>query len=197
MQDYTEVLRLLFISKVRIKALRFFFLNPKTEIHLRAAVREFEEEINAVRRELTRLAEIEVLHASKRGNKIFYKLNQDNLIFEDLLAIVHKVFGVGGAIIRNTKKLGDIKFAILAEPFLRGESPDAQRIDLMLVGSLDLNNLEKLMATVEKELGKEVNYTVMSDREFSLKRKRRDPFVVEMILSKHILLVGDYKELIS
>ena len=45
-------------------------------IHLRGAVREFNEEINAVRRELNRLEEAKILLTEKRGNRKYFVLNQ-------------------------------------------------------------------------------------------------------------------------
>jgi len=42
-------------SKVRIKILELFFSNLKELYHVRGIVREISEEINAVRRELTKL----------------------------------------------------------------------------------------------------------------------------------------------
>ncbi|KKR52906.1 MAG: Transcriptional regulator, partial [Candidatus Woesebacteria bacterium GW2011_GWD2_40_19] len=56
-------------SKVRIKILELFFSNLKEVYHVRGIVRETEEEINAVRRELTKLEKDGVLRKEPRGNR--------------------------------------------------------------------------------------------------------------------------------
>ena len=46
----------LFVSKVRVKLLQIFLSEPKEIFYVRQLVRKADEEINAVRRELARMA---------------------------------------------------------------------------------------------------------------------------------------------
>jgi DNA-binding transcriptional ArsR family regulator len=94
MNSREKSLELLFVSKVRIKALKYFLLNPTTQIHLRAAVRQFDEEINAVRRELMRFEKMGLLKVESKGNKKYFKLNLDHPFINELLGIVHKSSGL-------------------------------------------------------------------------------------------------------
>ena len=48
-------------SRVRIKLLELYFANPTEMYHVRGVVREVKEEINAVRRELTRMESAGIL----------------------------------------------------------------------------------------------------------------------------------------
>ena len=43
----------------------------------------------------------------------------------------------------------------------------------------------------------EAKDTVMSDEEFSFRKKRRDPFVVSILGMSKIMVIGDEEELIS
>lgn len=184
----------LLISKVRVKSLRYFLFNPDTPIHLRGAVREFNEEINAVRRELNRLEDIKFLHTEKRGNRKYYKLNKAHPFFDDLLSMMHKTFGLGGNIVKSSKKLGNLKFALLTSSYTRGIKLEPHDVDLVVVGDIDLDLLSEIVQTAEKRIGKEVNYTVLSESEFDLRKKRRDAFVQQLIGNDHVLLIGDSSE---
>lgn len=187
----------LFISKVRVKSLKYFFFHPEKPIHLRGAVREFNEEINAVRRELNRLEEIRLLTTEKKGNRKYYSLNKIHPFFDDLLSMMHKTFGLGGDIVKSSKKLGDVKYAILTSSYTQGLEIEPHDVDLVMVGDIDLNLLGEIISNAEKRIGKEVNYTVLSAHEFDVRKKRRDAFVQQLVAGNNILLLGDSTELRS
>lgn len=187
----------LFVSKVRIKLLRLFFLNNTEDIHIRAIVRAIEEEINAVRRELKNLEAAGILKSERRGNRVYSSIDKKCPIYYELLGLVHKEFGLGGAIIRNREQLGDTTFAVITTAFLEDHHPSQYDIDLLLVGNVNLNAAASAIKEAEKEIGKEVRYTVMTDDDFDFRKKKRDAFLVN-ILDKHkIVLIGDENRLFS
>lgn len=192
-----STLEALLVSKVRIKVLKFFLLQPSVKLHLRGIVREIDEEINAVRRELSRLEEVGIVTSEETGSKKFFQQNKNSVYFYELLSMMHKAFGLGGNLIRARKALGEIKYALLTEDYLRQTHSNTQKIDLVVVGSVNLPKLTELVEEAEQQLNHEIFYTVMSDREFFLKKKRRDPFIMNILTQRNVLLVGDPDELIS
>ncbi len=187
----------LFISKVRIKAMKYFFQNPDRSIHLRGAVREFNEEINAVRRELTRMEEIKLVIAEKRGNRKNFRLNKEFVFFPELLGIVHKTFGLGGEIVTMQKKLGEIDFALLTQKFVYGQAYGTHKVDLVVVGEVDLKQLAGLIEAEEHKLQREIHYTVLSRSDFELRRRRRDSFVVELMVQETLMLIGGKRDFVG
>ena len=69
------MLKELLISEVRVNLIKFLIKNFENEFHVRALVRELGVEINAVRRELEKLTNLNILIKNPWGNKIFYKIN--------------------------------------------------------------------------------------------------------------------------
>lgn len=187
----------LFVSRVRIKLLKFFMMNPDVPVHLRGAVREMKEEINAVRRELMRLEEIKLLKTDTRGNRKYYVLNKQGPFVEELRGIVFKTFGLGGELLRNMSKLGDIKFGILTGAYLTGIDTASHPVDLVLIGDVNTDEMNKLIASFEQKEQREINYTVFSLNEFELRKKRKDNFVIELLLGPKLMLMGTHEELIS
>src|SRR3972149_9543233 len=96
------------ISKVRVKVLELFLGNPGQIYHVREIVRRVDEEINAVRRELARLEKTGLLTREWRANRRFYALRRDYVFFNELLSIVNKSIGLGGAILASKAKFGKI-----------------------------------------------------------------------------------------
>lgn len=187
----------LFISKVRVKALRHFFAHPAEAIHLRGAVREFNEEINAVRRELTRMAEIKLLLVETKGNKKYFRLNPEFVCYEELAGMMHKSFGLGGEILTSLKKLGAIDFAFLTQQYTRAKAFGNHQVDLVVIGDVDLKILDTIVSGVERQTKRPIHYSVLTRADFELRRKRKDAFVQELMLQKRLMLVGDEVEFIG
>ena len=191
MSNPRKYLDQLFISKVRIKAIRHFFMNPDEPIHLRAAVRELDEEINAVRRELTRMEEIKLLLAEKRGNRKYFRLNPYFLYYDELLGMVHKTFGLGGEVVAAQNKLGEVQFALLSQGFVYGEYYGTHTIDLAVVGKgIDMTVLDEIVSKEEKRTNRNIHYTVLSITDFETHKRRKDQFVLELIAQNKVMLVG-------
>lgn len=197
MGKYSKSLDMLFVSKVRIKALRYFLYHPKDSIHLRGAVREFQEEINAVRRELLRLAEMDLLKEESAGNRKYFSLNTTHPFIDELMAIFHKSFGIGSALIENQKKLGAIDYAFLTPAFTKGVYYGDMAIDLAVIGAVDLEALSGIVKEFEDDLGREIHYSVMKPSEFQIRRRRRDDFILNMMIQNLIMLIGSKEELIK
>jgi hypothetical protein len=194
MSNLQKLLNYLFVSKVRIKSLKYFFSHEDTPIHLRAVSRILNEEINAVRRELMRLVEIKLLKSEKRGNKKYFILNKGFPFFEELLNIVIKSEGIAEDILKNQSKLGPVHFAGLTNSFVSGIKSSHKEIDLVIIGDVDLTLVSEIIQKEEERLEREINYTVLRLSEFNLRKKRRDVFIINLLLSTRILVIGDREE---
>jgi len=195
--NLTKNLDHLFISKVRIKVIKYFIFSPDIPIHLRGLVREIQEEINAVRRELTRLCDIDFIRTEVRGNRRYFVLNRDYVFINELLSIFHKSFGLGGLILKNLHNLGEIDYALLTGSIINFLPPNPNLIDLVLIGQIDVSALSEIITESEKRLGREINYTIMKPSEFILKKKRRDSFIMNLLTANKIMLKGDITEFAS
>ena len=185
-------------SKVRIKILELFFADPKEMYHVRGVVREIKEEINAVRRELTRLEKAGILKKESRGNRIYYWLKKDYLMFGDLVSMVSKVTGLGAEIVANKAKIGKPSFVMFSGMFARHEERKKEdEVDILVVGTITLPELATLILAEESRRGKEINYTVMSREELDFRKRRRDPFLLGILSGSRVMVVGDECDLVS
>ena len=187
----------LIISKVRIKLLTVFLTQPGEIFYVRQLVRELKEEINAVRRELLRMEKAGMVKKEARGNRIYYWFSKEYPLFSDLLSLVSKTSGLGSEIVRNKSKIGKIKYALLSGKFARQLPIAGGEVDLLIVGEVALNQLAKLIKDEETKVGREINYSVMSREEFDFRKKRRDPFLLGILGSSKIMLIGDEEELLA
>ncbi len=188
------MLKDLFVSEVRIKILLLTLTRPDEQFHVRAIVRAVKAEINAVRRELAKLEEMGLLRKRQSGNRIYYKADTSHIYYSELLAMVAKTEGVGGIILKNAKDLGTIKFAVLSTAFLKGRKSTVLDVDLLLVGNLDLEVLKRVISIGEREIGTEVNYSVMSEEDFTFRKRKNDHFISKVMTQSRTMLMGDEEE---
>jgi DNA-binding transcriptional ArsR family regulator len=172
-------------------------MDTSTELHIRGVVRKIDEEINAVRRELKNLEGAKILESEKRGNRLYYKVDTRCPIIDELIGLVNKEFGLGDVILTNREKLGDIEFAVLTTAYLENHHPSPYDIDVLLVGNLSMKGVSSTMKQAEKEVGREVRYTVMTVEEFEYRKKKRDSFILNILNKRKIMLVGDVNKLMS
>jgi len=185
-------------SKVRIKILELFFSNLKEVYHVRGIVRETNEEINAVRRELTKLEKDGVLRKEPRGNRIYYSIRPEYPLFSDLISIVAKTTGLGKTIIENRNKIGKISFVMFSGKFVRHkEHKREDDVDILVVGEIVLPELASIIRAEETARGLEINYTAMSREELDFRKKRRDPFLLGILSGSRVMIIGDEEDLVS
>jgi DNA-binding transcriptional ArsR family regulator len=183
-----------FVSEVRVKILKTLLPNPSKAFHVRALVRAVGTEINAVRRELKRLTRAGLLIRRPSGNRVYYTVNTSNRYYPELLSLITKEYRLGAKIIENEKELGDVKFASLSRAFSRGRKSSTLEVDLFIVGSVNMEVLEKIIGQEELKRDGEINYTVMGNEEFMFRKRRNDQFIARVLSQSRTMLIGDEEE---
>jgi len=187
----------LFVSRVRVKILQLFLSNPQDSLfHVREIVRRVTEEINAVRRELARMEKFGMVTSEWRANRRLYRFRKDYIFYGQLLSLVAKTTGLGGGLIKNRVKLGKIKFAFLSTRFLKG-GPSTEDVDLLVVGSIVLPELQSIISDEQAKREQEINYSFMDEAEFKFRVKRRDPFILRVLTQPKVMLLGDEDEMLE
>ena len=187
----------LITSKSRVKLLNVFLSNPEEMLHVRELVRRTRDEINAVRRELAFLEKKGILTREPRANRVYYFLSKNYPFYFDLLRLGSKNIGLGAEVLKNKVKLGKIKYAMFSGRFLRKIKNQPDEVDFLIVGNIVLPELSLLVREEEKRLSTEINYTVMTEEEFDFRKKKRDPFIVSILSSSRVMLLGDEEAMLA
>lgn len=194
----------LFGSKTRVKLLQLFYSNPNRSFYVREITRKIDEQINSVRRELANLLSIGIIASDTTNNRLYYEVNQSYEFYEPLKTI----FGNGASVAPpeegeeeakkvvaptassverdKIKALGNVEVALYTGQFTRDESSG---IDALIVGDINQHALQKFMAELEAQEGKEIRYTVMPSQEFNYRRQIKDRFISTVLSSKKQVLI--------
>lgn len=184
-------------SKSRIKLINVYLTTPFEMYHVRELVRRTGDEINAVRRELAFLEEKGILTKEKRANRVYYSLNKNYAFYDDLLRLATKTTGLGADILKNRAKLGKIKFAMFSGKYIKHMKTNPEEVDLLIVGTVVLPEVALLVRNEEARYGSEINYTVMTDEEFSFRKSRSDPFIIGILTGSRVMLIGDEEAMLA
>lgn len=194
----------LFGSKTRVKLLSLFFNNPGRPFYVREITRKIDEQINSVRRELANLLSIGLVSSDGANNRLYYEVNPKYEYYEQLRSIftaipakskdpVVKEVREEDKIIKKLKSAGSISFAFLTGTFAR---ESATNVDIFIVGDVNKARLAKAVAELEKELGRELNYSALSLEEYDYRLGLNDRFVTSVLEARKIVIIdGDNKTL--
>ena len=190
-------LRRVLVSQTRIKLIDILFYQPREIFYVRELVRLTDEEINSVRRELANLLEADLIFQDKRANRIYYGANSQSFYFYDLLLLAHKNSGLGGNFFAWKTKIGRLKYVLMSFDFAMGSAYSSDIIDLVIVGDVSYKEVEKLIKEEEDQRNREINYMIMDNNEFRLRRNRRDQFIIDFFLRSPLVIFGNLNYLDS
>ena len=182
----------LFGSKTRVKLLQLFYSNPNRSFFVREITRKIDEQINSVRRELSNLLSIGIIVSENTDNKLYYEVNQKYEFYDPLQTIF------GGGKKANTvtkdaesteddyKALGKVELVVYTGQFTRDETAG---VDLLIVGNVNKNALDKFIAELEAKEGKELRYTVLSLADFKYRQQIKDRFISGIVEAKKQVVI--------
>ncbi len=184
-------------SKARRKILEFFYHRPGESHYLRKIVRDLDEEVNAVKRELDILADEKLLLKEKRLNKVYFTLNKNYQFYDEFLRIFAKTSFLATEIHKNLPKIGKIKYIAISMKLPKNIPIKEDEIHLLFVGVIVIPEVESIIKGAEKILNHPLNYTVMNDEEFIFRKKNSDPFIWRFLRQPKIMLAGVEDELLK
>jgi len=168
-------------SKTRVKLLLKFFLNSDTKSYLRNLEQEFGESSNAIRVELNRLENADLLNSEHSGNKKYFSANTNHPLYKDINNIVKNFVGIDKVIERVINQIGNLETAYITGDLARGI--DSQIIDLVLIGqNLDNSYIENLIEKTEKIITRKIRSLVLTESQMT-----------NYFKNKPVLLIWDQK----
>jgi predicted nucleotidyltransferase len=177
-------------SKARQRLLAYFFTNPTARRHLRDLAERLETDVSNLSKELRRLEAEGLFRSEISGRQKYFQLNREYALFNEVRGIVTKTIGAVPLIARSLEGIDGIREAYLYGSFARRQQDVSSDIDVLLIGAPGEQVLAEAVRKLERQLGREINYTVMTPKEFESRRARKDPFLEGVWNNKRVALVG-------
>lgn len=177
-------------SKARRNLLAYYFTNPAARLHLRDLAERLKVDPSNLSKELGRLEREGLFKAEVSGRQKYFQLNRGYPLFKEVRSIVAKTIGAVPLIADSLKKIDGIDEAYLYGSFARGRQDAASDIDVLVLGTPRGDALAEAVRRLERQLGREVNYTVLAVKEFKSRRDRKDAFLANIWHNKRVSLIG-------
>jgi len=157
------MLESLITSRTRVKLLLKFFTNERTRGYLRGLAEEFGESTNAVRTELNRMSDANLITSETNGRRRLYRANPDHPLFPELTSVTRKYLGLD-TVLTIIKRLGSVRMALITGDYARGQ--DTGIIDLVIVGTVDETYLNLLVHKAEELIERKIRTLLITPEEY-------------------------------
>jgi predicted nucleotidyltransferase len=183
-----------FRSKARQQLLAYYFTNPAARKHLRDLAERLSIDPSNLSKELIRLERDGLFRSETIGRQKYFQLNREYPLFAELRKIVAKTIGAAPLIAQSLQRIEGIDEAYLYGSFASNQQDAASDIDVLVIGSPRAEELAQVVGKLERQLGREINYTVLTRKEFGSRRARKDAFLENVWRNQRIALVGSHEE---
>src|ERR1022692_956959 len=182
------------LSQARQQLLAYYFTNPTARHHLRDLAERLSIDPSNLSKELGRLERDGLFRSEVSGRQKYFQLKREYPLFDEVRKIVTKTIGAAPLIAQSLKRIEGIDEAYLYGSFASNQQDTASDIDVLLIGAPREEVLAQVMRKLERQLGRELNYTVLTPKEFGSRRARKDAFLENVWHNKHIPLLGSNEE---
>ncbi len=126
---------------------------------------------------------------NNKSDKKYYQVNTNFVLYEEIRALIIKAqLLYEKDFVEKLQTAGKPKLLILTGLFVNDSNA---QVDLLVVGRLNKGKLIKQINNLEKELGIEVNFTIMDLKEFKYRRDITDVFLYEILEGKKLVVIDE------
>jgi predicted nucleotidyltransferase len=195
-RDFISPLAAALFGKTRQAVLALLFEDPDRRFYVRQVVRLAGGGHGAVQRELASLVKSGILNRSTEGHQVYYGVNRDCPIFEELRGLLLKTAGAAAVLRESLAALAErITVAFVYGSVAAGRETAASDIDVMVIGEVSFGEVVEALRRPHAMLAREVNPTVYPPAEFRRKLKQGHHFVGTVAGGPKVFLIGSESDL--
>lgn len=182
-------------TKLQSQILALLIENPQKEFYLSQIGQLLDKQAGVFQRGLKSIERQGIVISRRQGNQRLFRINTEYPFFNEIKSILRKTFGAQKSLSEIVESIEGVKTAFIYGSYAKNKLRVDSDIDLIAV----LNPLScedellSRISSLEKKLGREINYKVYSSREFSQKLAHNDPFLTEILSEQIIPLKGEIK----
>lgn len=179
-------------TKTQQKVLSLLYGRPVESFYMNEVVRLAGIGKGTIKRELEKMQAAGLLTMKRIGNQNHYQANPECPIYEELLSIVRKTFGIADVLRVALEPIrASIAYAFIYGSIAKGQEKTKSDIDLMMVGNdLSYAGVMDLLIPVEEKLGRPINPTIYSVCDFRKKLKEGNSFLNRVMQQEKIIVAG-------
>lgn len=180
-------------TKTQQKVLGLLYGQPYKSFYLNEIVRLSDIGRGTIKRELERMTASGIIIQRRIGNQNHYQANESCPVYQELLGIVRKTFGIADVIKTALTPVFDrIIFAFIYGSIAKAEDSSKSDIDLLVISDkLTYSEVMERLIEVESSLGRAVNPTIYDLIQIKQRLEQDNAFVARIIEQPKIWIKED------
>jgi predicted nucleotidyltransferase len=180
-------------TKTQQRVLGLLYGQPEQSYYLNEIVRLAAVGKGTVKRELEKLCSAGLLTVRRIGNQNHYQANSGNPVFTELKGLIQKTFGLVNIVREALEPLLDqVELAFIYGSVAKGSEHAGSDIDLLLVcKEIEYAAVMEALGPAEKQLGRTINPTLYTPREFAERKGRNHHFVTRVLEQEKLWIKQD------
>lgn len=127
--------------------------------------------------------------AAGSQEKKYFQVNKDFILYEEIKSVIVKSQMLYERdFVKKIEVLGKMDLFILSGFFTNSESSP---VDLFIVGRINKQKLVNVIAELEKDMGREFNFTIMDHKEYLFRRDMTDVFLYNVLEGEKIVIIDN------
>jgi predicted nucleotidyltransferase len=182
-------------TKNKAALLRLFFTNPDQAFYMQEIGRILNKKPGVFQKALNSLAQENVLVSEYKANARYFNANKEYPLYNEIKSIVFKTIGISGSIKQVLQKVGNIDLSFIYGSYAKGKENQISDIDIVIIGHPNEDILIKELDKLEGVLKRDINYKLYSLQDFNNTIISKEPFLLEILRDKKVMLWGTEGEL--
>jgi predicted transcriptional regulator with HTH domain len=179
------MLKSLFSSSIRADVLSLLLNSPDEQFYIREIAKLLRKNPSGIKRELDNLEKMGIVTSEKIVNLKYFQANKESPLFSELKNLITKSLGLPGAL-KAVLRASGTKAAFLYGPYAEGD--DVSTVDLFVIGAS--SSLTKELKDLAKRFDQKIDFTIMDEDEYKIKKKKGDSNLKKILSGKKITLIG-------
>ncbi len=185
-----EILSEVLSSRRRAQIFNLLFGLEQNEYYVRDIQRKTSLAVSTISQEMKNLLTLGLILKRISGNRTYYKANKEHFLYKTINELVIKTIGLTDLLKRDLD-MDNIKFAFIFGSVATGKFNNQSDIDLFVIGDVGLKEISRALRKSRTELDREINTNVMTEDEYSLRKKENDHFISAIEAGEKILFIGN------
>lgn len=174
------------------RVLGLLYGRPNESFYTKQILRLTGMGVHTIKRELDRMEATGVITMTKIGNQHHYQANPECPIYDELLGIVRKTFGIAD-VVKNAFVVLDeqIVAAFVYGSIAKAEDTATSDIDLMVIArDLAYAEVMESLRDAEHSLGRKINPSIYDPHEIKKKLKQNNAFLTRVMEQPKLWIKG-------
>ena len=180
----------------RRRVLGLLLLHPEKRYHVREIARLTNTVPGSLHRELSKLAEAQILIREDSGNQVYYLANRDCPVFEELASILRKTSGIVDVLANALAPLAEkIITAFVFGSVSSGKESTGSDVDVLIIGDLSFAEAVAALYAAQTTLGREINPKIYGMAEWTELKDNKNAFIQEILRKPKLFIIGGINDI--